>query len=325
MRERSKYYVFKDFLNQLPDDCITITFSEIEQILGFKLPPSCYKYPSAWTNSNSHLLPQAWLSAGFRSEKINLAEQTITLRRIPSFNTAEPLLQRPRTRTMVPKLSLEDACSYIQSYYEESKKDGPNRYLAWDYCFLAFSNNRFKTDAPTVDYLALNLGMYLANFGMYRRSTFLLYCNYKVHIPAVLILQEKKYAPLHGITAENLCKEENLILLEELGNRIRKTYEDQPIEKNKQDITVTDTLVTKILLGSLACVPAYDQFFNKTLKKYHIANAVFTRKSVYSIASYYCDHKNIFDSLRPTDTPAGLIYPDMKLIDMCFWAAGIQS
>lgn len=92
---------------------------------------------------------------------------------------------------------------------------------------------------------------------MYRGSAFLLQKDYKVHIPVVKILMEKQYGPLVGITAEELIKDENLTLLEEVSARICKAYADGKPSVEGITNNATDTLVTKILLGALGCVPAY--------------------------------------------------------------------
>ncbi len=57
--------------------------------------------------------------------------------------------------------------------------------------FLSETDARFKlniNDEETIDMLALHLGFYLASWGMYRGSSFLLQKDYKVHVPIVKII-----------------------------------------------------------------------------------------------------------------------------------------
>jgi hypothetical protein len=71
-----KYSPLKDYLRAAEDDEIELSFSEIEEILGFTLPSSAHKYSAWWSNggqSHSH----AWLDVGWKVEDSNFADQTI--------------------------------------------------------------------------------------------------------------------------------------------------------------------------------------------------------------------------------------------------------
>ena len=134
--------------------------------------------------------------------------------------------------------------------------------------------------------------------------------DYKVHIPIAKIIQEKKYDPLVGISAKDLCKEQNLILLEDIGKRIYACYaEDTPASDRKIN-AASDTLITKILLGTLGCVPAYDRFYKESVKKHHISSGNYNKKSVCRVAKF---------------SECRIEYPPMKLMDMCFWQDGYIS
>lgn len=185
--------------------------------------------------------------------------------------------------------------------------------------------HRNEKDDQTADYLALHLAFYLASWGMYRGSTFLLQKDYKVHIPIVKIIQEEKYDPLVGISAKDLCKEQNLALLEDIGKRIYACYaEDTPASDRKVN-AASDTLTTKILLGTLGCVPAYDRFYKESVKKHHISSGNYNKKSVCRVAKFYCDHEDSFEKLRLELSECRIEYPPMKLMDMCFWQDGYIS
>lgn len=217
------------------------------------------------------------------------------------------------------KLTGEAAAKLIWDYHSETVRDGHGRYLSWQHCYQAFSEHRRCTDEKTVDYLALHLAFYLASWGMYRGSSFLLQKDYKVHIPVVQILQEERYDSLHGISAEDLCRRENLDLLDEVGGRIRRCYgEEQPSFAGVTN-NATDTLVTKILLGTLGCVPAYDRYYVQAVKKNGVSSGLYNRNSVRAVASFYCAHSQVLEPLRKQLSSCGVEYPPMKLMDMCFW------
>lgn len=222
-------------------------------------------------------------------------------------------------------MSSECAVNLIRAYFEQTMSDPHGRYLSWEHCYKVFLENRDANDEQAIDHLALHLAFYLASWGMYRGSSFLLQKDYKVHIPVVKIIQEKKYDPLVGICAKDLCKEQNLTLLEDIGKRIYACYaEDTPASDRKIN-AASDTLITKILLGTLGCVPAYDRFYKESVKKHHISSGNYNKKSVCRVAKFYCDHEDSFEKLRLELSECRIEYPPMKLMDMCFWQDGYIS
>lgn len=222
-------------------------------------------------------------------------------------------------------LSAEEAIRYIRTYFNETVKDSHGRYMSWRHCYNAFTANRNNAEEETLDYLALHLAFYLASWGMYRGSSFLLQKDYKVHIPVVKIIMEEKYQPLMGISAEELIKVDKLELLEEVSDRIRKAYgEEQPSFEGTVN-KATDTLVTKILLGTLGCVPAYDRYYVQAVRQYGISAGGYNKKSVRDVARYYLSHKDKFECVREELSTCGTEYPVMKLMDMCMWQAAFEA
>lgn len=224
-----------------------------------------------------------------------------------------------------PGMAINDAVTFINSYFNRTKEDSNGRFKSWEHCYRVFGENRNKEDDQTVDYLALNLAFYLASWGMYRASSFLLQKDYKIHIPVVRIIQKKRYDPLYGISAKKIREEENLNLLDELSKNIKNCYGIKQTVKNDESYNATDTLVTKILLGTLGCVPAYDRYYVQSVKKYNISSGAYNRKSVSKVAEFYCAHSKQFEVLRNVIRKNGIDYPPMKLMDMCFWQANVEN
>ena len=219
----------------------------------------------------------------------------------------------------LPTMAADVAVQLIQDYFNETVKDPHGRYMSWRHCYKAFSENRNVTDEQVIDNLSLHLAFYLASWGMYRGSSFLLQKDYKVHIPVVKIIQEQKYNPLHGISAVELCEEHSLDLLNDIAGRIRGCYAKEQPSTDGITNNATDTLVTKILLGTLGCVPAFDRYYKNSVKKNHICKGIFDRNSVRNVAEFYCDNLETFENLRHELSECGIEYPPMKLMDMCFW------
>ena len=318
-RDKEKYYKLRQYLSDTKETVLIMSFSEIEEILGFQLNASAYKYPAIWSNSDSHPLAVAWLNAGYRSEQLSLSRRTIVFRKVGCPSPDSPRIERSRSRNYLPLMTPDTAVNLINDYFNETVKDKHGRYMSWRHCYNAFSQNRNVLDEQTVDYLALHLAFYLASWGMYRGSSFLLQKDYKVHIPVVNIIQEHRYDVLHGIAAQELCKRENLLLLDDISCRIRASYaEEQPSFEGGVN-NATDTLVTKILLGTLGCVPAYDRYYVQSVKQNGISSGLYNSESVRKVAEFYCQNLEVFEKLRHELSKCGTNYPPMKLMDMCFW------
>ncbi len=227
------------------------------------------------------------------------------------------------------------------------------RYRSWEWCYEAFNEGRAEYNATEdddkkekiVDYLALHLGFYLASWGMYRGSSYLLQREYKAHKPVVRILLEDKYNSLWGYGVAKLdtddkikfsvaakSSQNKLIFEEEVGLywRIRKAYGGYD---GNDDDNATDTLVTKILMGTMGCVPAFDRFLKigiKWLKQqynddYSIISQTIESKAQNEGKTFFA--LEIFagankDALTIVGT--SIQYPIMKCVDMFFWQVGYE-
>lgn len=326
MAKGEKYKALTEYLTSIEKNEIKMTFSEVENVLGFRLPESSYKYPTLWSNSKSHPIAFGWLNAGFMTRQVNISHQTVEFFRASGENISIELMGTvAKSKTDKISLSVQDAVSYIHTYFQETVKDPHGRFMSWVHCYNTFKVNRRIYREDIFDYLALHLAFYLASWGMYRGSSFLLQKDYKVHIPIVKIITEKKYDPLMGISAENLMEDANLDLLEDVCERIRKAYAlEQPAYEGTLN-NATDTLVTKILLGSLGCVPAYDRYYVQAVRRYGISTGIFNRESIRDVAKYYMDNKDMFEDVRLGMSSDAIEYPMMKVMDMCMWQAAFSN
>lgn len=88
--------------------------------------------------------------------------------------------------------TIDKIISSSASFYNDLKQDENERYRSWEHCYSNFCHARERADAD-YNYLSLQLAFYLASWGMYRGSSFLLQKDYKVHIPVVKELLKAKY------------------------------------------------------------------------------------------------------------------------------------
>ncbi len=174
--------------------------------------------------------------------------------------------------------------------------------------------------------LSLQLAFYLASWGMYRGSSFLLQKDYKVHIPVVREILKEKYNSLFGIECYMLKDEENQILLKELYLFLEEYYDKirRNIKGDSLQNKLSDVLITKILMGTLGCVPAYDRYFVAGIKREKVATGNYNINSIIKLVDFYESNKDILELTREQMVVGDILYPQMKLIDMGFWQIGYE-
>lgn len=211
-------------------------------------------------------------------------------------------------------------------FYDTLEKDENGRYRSWEHCYSNFINARDSKNAD-LDYLSLQLAFYLASWGMYRGSSFLLQKDYKIHIPVVKELLKEEYDPLAGIDCIELKREENQRLLENINVFLDEYYSNirGEVKNIKVRNQLSSTLITKILMGTLGCVPAYDRYFISGIKKQKVASGNYNMKSIIQLVDFY--EKNIveLENIRKNMKVNGMAYPQMKILDMAFWQIGLDS
>lgn len=210
-------------------------------------------------------------------------------------------------------------------FYNELRADSNGRYRSWEHCYKCFHDAR-NNSAPDFDYLSLQFAFYLASWGMYRGSSFLLQKDYKVHVPVVEELLKVHYNGLFGLECIELRKNDVQKKLTELNwfmtayyNKIRKSVKETEV-KNK----LSATLITKILMGSLGCVPAYDRYFIDGVKGQKVTTGIYNIKSILKLVDFYDTNRVRLEETRKRLKVYDLPYPQMKLLDMGFWQIGFE-
>jgi hypothetical protein len=72
MGRQTKYQPLADYLANCGYDNVTLTFSQIEDILGFKLSPSARKHRPNWANNSVEALSWGWMPVGYESYGIDM-------------------------------------------------------------------------------------------------------------------------------------------------------------------------------------------------------------------------------------------------------------
>jgi len=211
----------------------------------------------------------------------------------------------------------------VNKFYNELTKHKNHRYLSWEHCYNTFQKHKLPIDK---DYSSLQLAFYLASWGMIRGSTGLLWKDYKVHFEAIDIINNVKYDNIR-CSSDNEINENQIELILEAKKEISEYYMKvdyikPTINGDKEcKIKPTDTLITKILLGTLGCVPAYDRLLKIGLKEEKIGQT-FNKKSLHNLFDFV--NKNISDlkTVQTEINQKGCYYPIMKIVDMYFWEIG---
>jgi hypothetical protein len=103
MKSSSKYQPLLAHLEAQRGSHVSISFAEIERVLGAELPPSARLRRAWWSNNpTGNARTKAWLEAGFHSEQIDLKGRKLVFRRVSS---------RPQAQATAVNMSPEVAAS----------------------------------------------------------------------------------------------------------------------------------------------------------------------------------------------------------------------
>jgi hypothetical protein len=207
----------------------------------------------------------------------------------------------------------EELTQFIQGNGKNKGRQPQERYSSFDYCYNYFYSFYKEKRIPelaneeNMQMSCLQIGFYLASWGMMRGSSFLLEKSVKNYEELIRTIS-KSDPNLWEIDVDNY-NENNIKLLLNCKNDI--------IGALGKENNPTDTLVTKIMLGVFANVPAFDKYFSMGFRMY-----TFNEKSLLKLKEFYYIHKSIFDSYEIhtfdfiTSKEIDINYTRAKLIDM---------
>ena len=212
-----------------------------------------------------------------------------------------------------------DIEAIVNKFKSQSNPD--DRYTSFDYCYNYFrSTNDITQD---IEKSCLVLGFYLASWGMFRGSSFLLQKSVKHFEPTIRFIATLDKT-VWEIDTDNY-DEENILTIIKIYNDIKTRL----INNGNSDLT----LITKILLGVFGFIPAFDNFFCNSFRAISGGQCGFRKvngKSLSFIKTFYESNKTTIDRLSnetfTTDFMTGqkttLNYPKAKIIDMYGFTAG---
>ena len=110
-----KYRFLSDYLHQSNSPRVKLSYSEIEDILKFKLPDSAATHRAFWANTTSHSVALSWLSVNFSVVEANLEEKYIIFEKKRDF---EKMTIDEQMRTVVTEIVSEYGVCYKISLKE---------------------------------------------------------------------------------------------------------------------------------------------------------------------------------------------------------------
>ncbi len=263
--------------------------------------------------------------------------------------------------------TVRNLCKETKEFFKRFDETEYGRFRSWEHCYLIFRKSKVQGSYKEIkDMLALHLAFYLASWGMYRGSSFLLQRDYTVHLDIIDILYKEEYNDLWGkdLSAGITCNEylnnnKNIKLLNDIIEELSKYYKkvkknvvNEEGEETKRLIKkfefnhtkgsssknedVSDTLLTKILMGTLGCVPAFDRYFMDGIRKFKEQSEKDDEKkdgcklqislgkkcrAIKLLSELFGEHDNELPRKKVGDYQ----YPEMKIIDSCFWQLGYDQ
>lgn len=191
----------------------------------------------------------------------------------------------------------------------------PHSTTAWNFFQEAREANDLGSLADQ-DHLVLSclqLGFYLASWGMMRGSGDLLQRSVRELVPVVEQIASEP-ASTWDLDADSLTGHPDAVL--DLSHRIQDAF----------SIRASDILLTKVMLGVFGCVPAFDRFFRIGFKCNTLCKPALKR-----IGNFYDDNHVEIDApgIVTLDFATGhdtkRRYSRSKIIDMVFFQEGLNK
>jgi len=207
---------------------------------------------------------------------------------------------------------------YIEGTKPEGGRKPDTRYTSFDYCFNYFQSFRESGNIAAITYpenmqqSCLQLGFYLASWGMLRGSAELLQKSARHFVSVVEAIACTDFE-FWQIDADTYTK-----------SNIERLLEHSKILCGAIG-SMSDILVTKIMLGVFGNVPAFDTNF-----KSGFGVSTFGAKALRKVGTFYQQNAQLIEEYRVptldfvTGEPTERLYTRAKVIDMAFFIEGMS-
>src|SRR5215467_1841788 len=98
----TKYAPLGEFLRKQRGSQVSMTFAQIERVIGGKLPAS-HGYRAWWSNNPwNNVMTKVWLDAGFVTEQVDIEGRKLVFRRVAQEHTPMGQFEEAPQKQFVP-------------------------------------------------------------------------------------------------------------------------------------------------------------------------------------------------------------------------------
>lgn len=285
----AKYAPLTRWLKDCGQAEIQLTFSEMDQIVT--LPPSAYTNRTLWGNSGQSF-SSGWMGAGYLVGRVDMKAQWDA---VPPRSGSKGDQRRKRTRRGGAQGARGDrsgtcwpaagGCGPLWNGILTTVTARGSTAIIFSRSTGLLGKRRFWTRCVSSWHGIWPVGECCAIPSCFKRT-------HLFHRPAVEFLLEPRWAGLWGLSGEHLACSEGAEQVMTLCGGLTALYE------RYGGGTPTDTLLTKILLGTLGCVPAYDRYLKEALRRTGAAPGVLGVRSLTQLGQFYLDRRMDFEELH---------------------------
>jgi hypothetical protein len=208
---------------------------------------------------------------------------------------------------------------HLAEVRDEIRSNPHSRWLSWNHCYEFF---RQANVAAAKQQAALHLGFYLASWGMLRNSK-LINKNHLFHEPLVGLLTSPEAGKLGTFPTSDADVHSHV-------ERISSLSGDIASHLRSGQVSPTLTLLSKILLGTTAAIPALDAQARQALKDLGIrinsTNDQLGERDLHILFALARDNMGLLQEGATLLSERGFEeYPPMKVLDMILWTAGTAA
>jgi hypothetical protein len=197
----------------------------------------------------------------------------------------------------------------VKPYLDDMNKNGRTRSCAWEHCYAYFGQKHV-----TEHFACLHLSAYLPFFGMYNTQGSQPVQHEHIYLmPAIKVILAN--IQLRNVIITPTTKSSLLQSVLEIDTALQACFNEQ----------VSDTLRTKIIMGTLGILPTYDSYVKAGLSHNNITQQ-FGAKSVGELFTFATDHAEEISMIQKfTKEARGMEYPVMRVLDMYFRETGKEE
>ncbi|OBR94129.1 MULTISPECIES: hypothetical protein [Clostridium] len=145
MGKGNKFLQLENYFKSCSEKNIYLTLNEIEQMLGFPLSPSAYKYVAYWHADNTHTFPNTWINEGYKLESLDLKKKVVSFIKVnDSVKKPQSKIKSIEFQNSKKNINTDFIIKEIKKFHEEISRIKDARYKSWEHCYKFFKENREK-------------------------------------------------------------------------------------------------------------------------------------------------------------------------------------